>query len=243
MLSLFWTPAEQLPAGSGFALFGAAHVCWLVILAAAGALGAWQYRRCSDRVRRRIGWAVSAALLLLELARQVVLFVHRCASVYYLPFHLCSLSMFMLVVHTLRPTAFTGEVLYALGMPGAFAALLLPDWAACPPVHFMAFQGFLGHGLIVWLVVCKLWCREIVPSVKRIWMPAVFLAGSAAVMTLVNRTLGTNYLFLQQPPSALLSLSKSLSIWGYRAVLFGMVLLVWFLLYLPGICRWRKKEG
>ena len=101
----------------------------------------------------------------------------------------------------------------------------------------------MGHGLIVWLVVCKLWCREIVPSVKRIWMPAIFLAGSAAAMTLVNRTLGTNYLFLQQPPSALLALSESLGVWGYRAVLFGMVLLVWLLLYLPDICRWRKKEG
>ena len=61
-MNYFFTLEKDLPAGVGFAHWGAAHIAWLVFSAALAAALCLAYRRASPAgracLRRALGWAV-----------------------------------------------------------------------------------------------------------------------------------------------------------------------------------------
>lgn len=236
----FALPVRLLSSSPGFALFGPAHLGWLLLMGAAAALGLFAFCRGSSPARRRLLRGIAALLLLLELLRTLWLWRQGSWAVGDLPLHLCNFSTACLIWQVLRPSRAVGEILYALGLPGACAALLLPDWTAFPPMHGITAICFLSHMLLVLGVLCLLAAGEIVPSLRRLWVPALFLAVSAAGMHVINGWFSTNFFFLEWAPLGLREVERAWGLGGYRGVLALLVLGCWAILYLP--LFWKKDE-
>lgn len=221
----FFTYVDDIPAGMGFSMFGFSHILWL-FLVIAGII--YIYRRFvrSDRITAcRITRRTGDFMLFLTILRIVVLWVLGEMSVYDLPIHLCSLAGIFGFIHGRRQIDWIGQVLYVLCLPGTVFALVFPNWTDYPPIHFITIHGFLFHGAIVLYVMCQLHLNGIVPDIKSIWKPVLFLVVSVPCIYIFNIRYHTNYFFVRVPSagSPLEWIAEYMGVPGY---LWGYALLV-----------------
>ena len=164
----------------------------------------------------------------------------------FLPFHLCSINLFICVWYALRPNDLAAEVLYALCLPGAAAALLFPSWQAVPLWNVMHLHSSTVHTMLVLFPVLLL-AGGFRPDVRR--LPKVFGVFCLDVLAaaLVNHLCGTNFMFLRGSyGNAALGLIEQVfgTGPGYLAGMMLLVLLVWTALYTPWVLAgWRSKKG
>ena len=84
---------------------------------------------------------IIALLLALELIRQASFpLVHGHYWLEHLPLNMCGLALFIEAFHGLKPNKFTGEIIYALVLTGAVAAMLFPDWTFTQFGFFIRFK-------------------------------------------------------------------------------------------------------
>jgi len=234
---------RPFPPGSGFPLFGAVHLGVLAFLLLAGGLIVRGYRRSDEAKRARIRGVFAALIVVLEGGKDVLLVATGQWVWSSLPLHLCSWAMVFVVWDTLRPGKLSREVLYALCLPGAVAALATPDWASNPILNIFTWQSFLIHASIVTYIMARLTTRELVPQARQLWLLVLFLLVVIPSTMVVNHFLGTNYFFLSTPApgSPLAPIHDIFGSW----YLLGMALLVafiWLVLYAPwGAVAWRHR--
>ncbi len=199
MLKYFFTYETDLPPGTGFPMFGAAHLAWLALGAAAILLLALRYRRSDAPSRRRqdlaAGWLLAGLIVL----RILYLTAIGAMSVWELPLHLCAMAGILCLWHAYRPRAWLSQTLYALCLPGTVAALLFPNWTYYPPVHCITAESFVFHFGVAAYVIFQLLSGRIRPDIRKAWTVFVFLAAVAPPVYLFNRHFGTNFMFLNAP--------------------------------------------
>ena len=125
-MQYFLDTIETIPEGQGFSSFGPVHLAWLagfVVFAIACSLF---YRNSSQARRKHIRWLFAALLLADEAFKIVCLLVGGNYRASYLPLHMCSINIFLIALHALRPTRLVDNFLYAVCIPAALAALLFP---------------------------------------------------------------------------------------------------------------------
>ncbi len=227
---------------AGFGRFSAAH---LLLLLALGLLLSGAFLLCRRKpARGRRLWRASAWLLLLtELGRAAVLLSLGLYDRGWLPLHLCTLSAYLYFLHMLRPGTVLGQFIYAFSLPGAAFALLFPDWGDYPLWHFVSFSSFLLHFLLLLYPIAALALGEIRPDIRRLPGCAALMLALALPVGLLNRLLGTNYMFLSWPPPGTpLELFAPLGRPGYLLGFIPLVLAVWALLYLRQLPLIVKKK-
>lgn len=231
----FFIHESELTGGEGFAMYGPEHLIWLAAAAAAIYLCARWYRGLTAQSRRTARIVIGLLPLLLELLKDGVLLATGHFDWCYLPFQLCGLSIFVELAYALRPNKYVGEVLFALCMPGAAAALLFPNWTNYPVFSFYAMHSFVIHTALVGCVVMLLAAGEIKPDPGRLWCCGVFLLIAAPPLYLLNKRLDTNFMFLNwpSPGSPLVFFAKLFGEPGYLLGYPIMMALVWALMYLP----------
>ena len=195
----FFLYETQLPAGSGFELFGICHLGWLLGIALfTGATAYWYRQQDGDR-QRTIHHVMGILFPGIAMYRDAVLILTGYFDTGYLPFHLCAMALWIAAVYGWKDNRFLGVVYVLLCVPGAVGALLFPDWNVYPLWNYMHIHDFISHGLIVafgiWLVAAK----KVVPEWKDFWMPVVFGIVGMILLQDVNHILHTNYWFLNQP--------------------------------------------
>ena len=200
----FWFSYERTAATYGpgyqcYPLFGRVHLVELA-LSALFILGmAVWYRRAGARTRRHILVGVTAALLADEAALLLAMTLTGQWNWSYLPLHLCSINVFVCLYSTLTNQTWCKEELYALCIPGALIALLCPGWLNVPSWwNFINLHSVSIHALLVLypvLLVAGGWR----PSVRRVPQVLGFLFGTALPIYFLNKPLGTNFYFLNNP--------------------------------------------
>ena len=239
-----WYCAETIPEGLGFALLSGGHLVWLAAIAVVIALVCVRYRKADAAHRGKMRSVVSALLIADELLKIVVLCATGCYDATYLPLHLCSINIFTCLWYTLRPNKMAGEVLYALAVPGALVALLSPTWTELPFVNAMSFHSFSVHGLLILYPMMLLTSGEHRPSIRRFWMPFVFILVLSPLLYGFNAIFDTNFMFLNGTADNIV-LETIESITTPRFYILGLaalVLIVWFFMYLPWAIADRKKQ-
>jgi len=234
---------KAFPPGSGFGLFSPTHLGVLALLALTGGLIVRAYRRGDEARRARLRWTIAGFIVFLEVGKDILLIVTGQWVWSSLPLHMCSWAMIFAVWDTINSSKLTREVLYALCLPGAVAALATPDWASSPILNIFVWQSFSIHMFIVTYVMARLTTHEIVPQASRLWLPVVFLAVIVPPTMLVNYLLATNYFFLSAPAPGS-PLAPIADIFG-PLYLLGMALLVgviWLFMYAPwATVAWRRR--
>lgn len=225
----FFRYVTDIPADSGFEMFGICHLVWLAFIAICSVVLALAYRRAyvnKDLKRlRAYRLVIGISMPLIAIYRDTVLAVTGHFDRYYLPLHLCGMALYIGALYCLTAWRFAGVVYVLLCVPGAISALIYPDWTAYPLWNYMHIHDFLSHGLIAAWGLCLIVSGEIVPLWKELWMPVVFGISGIVILTPVNKLLGTNYWFLEEP-SIGSPLEAVMSITGNKWYVAGYILFV-----------------
>lgn len=161
---------------------------------------------------------------------------------YDLPLELCSITSVLTVIMLLFPHKKVFEITYFLSIAGGIPALLTPVLYRYNYPHFLFFQFFIDHGL---LIISPL----LVLSAYRIKLKPVSILKAFAAVNLigvfvlaVNLVIGANYMFLLRKPF-IPTLFDYLGPWPwYLAVCELIALAVFGLLYLPFLVRLKKEK-
>ena len=148
-MQYFLDTTGTIPENVGFHHYDAVHITWLIAAVLFTTVMSVVYRRQDDDKRAKTRKALAVALVIDELWKMFWLTVGHRYELEYLPFHLCSINIFIIAYHCLRPNKTLDNFLYIVCIPGALAALLFPSWASLPPLNFMHLHSFTVHTLLV----------------------------------------------------------------------------------------------
>jgi hypothetical integral membrane protein (TIGR02206 family) len=238
----FWTPEARLPEGVGFSLFGLEHMSALGLILAASGLTIFLCCRVTASGRQRLLRILAVVMVALEIAKDLTLAVLDAYTIGYLPLHLCSMAMFICLYAAWHPhSRGAGQLVWSLCLPGAVAALLLPDWTDMPVLQFQSLHSFLYHALLVQFALVDFSTGQGQPRWDQTWKVAAFLAAVAIPVYWINCALGTNYMFLNRPVpgTPLMLCARFPGTWGYLLAYSVLVAVVVLGLEVP-VFLWRR---
>ena len=225
----FLDTQETIAPGYGFEYYSSYHLGWLLFFVLCCAAGCFVYRRADKNRRTNIAKAMALLIVLDEVFKISMLMLGGNFLPKYLPFHLCSINIFLIAYHAVRPNAMLGNFLYTACLPGACAALLFPTWDMLPTLNFMHLHSFTIHILLAAYPLILTAGGDIKPDAKYILPSVGLLLVMAVPIYAINLLLDTNFMFLMYPePGSPLLIFKNL--WGNHLlgfpVLISAVLLV-----------------
>lgn len=196
----FWYTSDNIPKGLGFSHYSGLHLAWLSIFLIATVICSWCYHRCGENGRSRFRKIVALLLIADELFKLIPMLVMATFRATYLPFHLCSINIFVIAVHAWKPSRLLDNFLYTVCIPGALAALLFPSWTKLPLANFMCIHSFTVHILLVLYPIVLTVNGDIKPRLKDLPKSMLLLAGFAALALVLNLLWDTNFMFLMSAP-------------------------------------------
>ena len=186
---------------------------------------------------------VFAALLVADELFKVVCLLMGGTFLYgYLPLHLCSINIFLIAIHALRPCRLLDAFLYTVCIPAAVAALLFPTWTALPLCNFMHLHSSTVHILLAVYPIMLTAGGDIRPRLRDVPRCLGFLALLAVPIYAVNRLLDTNFMFLMYAPEGnplyWFDQAFGCHLIGYPFLIAAVVALM----FLPlGLCRRLRR--
>jgi hypothetical integral membrane protein (TIGR02206 family) len=223
--------------GPAFELFGDLH------LAALGALVLLNlilmgFRNASEGTKAGLRWLLALILLVNEAAWHYWNYIYGTWTIQtMLPLHLCSLLVwtgaFMLMTKNYR----VYEFMYFMGIGGAIQALATPGIGLYNFPHFVFFQYFLSHGLIITSAIFMTVVEKFRPTWKSLLRVALWMNLYIVIIYFVNLAIGSNYLMINEKPAtpSLLDLLPEWPIYILYMEVIGIITML--VLYLPFALR------
>ena len=242
-MQYFMDTTETVIPGVGFAHYDALHLIWLAVFLAVTVICVIWFRKLNDEGKEKWKKAVAFLLILDEIYKVVMLVIGGRYLASYLPLHLCSINIFLIVFHAWKPSDLVGGYLYTVGIPGALAALLFPTWTSLPLANFMHLHSFTVHILLALYPITLAAAGELKPQVKKIPQYLLLLIGMAIPIYFINLLLGTNFMFLMSADKGN-PLYLFEQMWGNHLLGFPVLIAaVLIVMYVPlTIFRKMKKK-
>lgn len=210
------------------------HFIWLGLLFFLIFFLGKKYRAADEDKRKKIRIAIASLIMLDEIVKDIIMPITGQWDWSFLPFHLCSISVFVVFIHALTGNRMLEEYTYAITLPTASMAMAFPDWTgALPCMNLMCIHSFSIHLLLV-LYPCLLLYGGFIPSAKQLFRLIPIVAFLAFVMYFVNGALGTNFFFVNGggDGNPLTFLEKYIGGW-YRIAFPVIAAICWIPMYLP----------
>ncbi|MDE2798688.1 MAG: TIGR02206 family membrane protein [Gemmatimonadota bacterium] len=224
---------------SQFEFFGPAHIAAMGVIIAVPIVLTLVVRWLdSERATQAICYGFAGVIAVNE----VLNWSHRIATVgvhefvrEYMPLHVCGITVFAVVVTLIfrRQTAY--EIAYFWGLVGATNAVVTPQLEFGYP-EYRFFQYFIAHGGIVAAALFATWSLGMRPTARSVLRVFVLLNVLAIVLIGVNLMLGSNYMFLCQPPDTQSPFFFLPWPW-YLLFLDGVALVLFYVLFIPFLRR------
>ncbi len=243
-MTYFLETTDSIKEGLGFAYFDGLHTAWLCVFLLAVVLNCIGYRKITDAGRNC--WRKTVAWLLIgdELFKMAILFAGGNYGVEYLPFHLCSINIFLIAIHAYKPSQVLDNFLYTVCIPGALAALLFPTWTSLPITSGMHLHSFTVHILLALYPIVLTVNRDMKPDIKYLPKSLGLLLLMAIPIFAVNLLLDTNFMFLMSAdPGNPLYFFETMwgnHLFGFPVIIAGVLLVMYGPIVL--IQKLRKKE-
>jgi hypothetical integral membrane protein (TIGR02206 family) len=224
--------------------FGTEHIIWLSALVIGMIMISLVYRNLTERQRPGFKKGFAWFIILLEIIRQVIYLAMGRYRLEYLPFHLCGITEMTIFIYAYTGNKTAKESLYALGIVGALMALVFADWLDLPLWNFHSIQAFIIHGSLIAYVLMLVVSGELKPEVKRLPKVLLIHLGLFAATFFFNKQFDTNFFFSNAPsPGSPLELFEQIAgNPGYNLITFGLVIIVWIVLYGPWLIFGREKK-
>ena len=201
------------------------------------------YKKLDQNGKQKFLWTMSVLLIADELWKHIGSFATGQWEWEFVPLHLCSINIFVCVINSIKRDDLTSEILYALCVPGASLALLMPTWTNLPFWNFMSLHSNSVHVLLLMYPLLLL-AGGFRPNFRR--LPKVFLVllFECVPIFFLNKILDTNFFFLNgtanNPVLEILA-----EIFGKNLYFLGMpflLVVVWAAMYLPWHIIEKKKS-
>ena len=245
-MNYFFETTDSIAEGIGFSLFDTLHLLWIGIAVVCLLANVFFYRELGDRSRGL--WRKVIAWLLIgdELFKMGILIYSGHYGVSYLPFHLCSINIFLIAIHAYKPSKVLDNFLYTVCIPGALAAILFPSWTSLPVMNGMHLHSFTVHILLMLYPVVLAIGGDIKPDIK--WLPKSL--GLLVLMAIpiygLNLLLDTNFMFLMSAdPGNPLCFFESLwgnHLLGFPVIILGVLLVMYVPLEIVKLIRKKRNE-
>jgi hypothetical integral membrane protein (TIGR02206 family) len=219
--------------GPAFAYFGTTH---LVALSALLLLNVFllRFRHTSDGMKGVIRWLLALFLIGNEIAWHYWNFIYGKWTIQtMLPLHLCSLLVWLGAFMLLTKNYRLYEFMYFMGIAGVIQALATPGIGIYNFPHFVFFQYFLSHGLIITSAIYMTAVERFRPTGRSLLRVAIWMNVYVVIIFFVNIFLGSNYLLINEKPitPSLLDLLPEWPIYILYMEVIGIISML--LLYLP----------
>ncbi len=242
-MKYFWETTGSIPEGVGFSHFEPCHIAWLVAFVLLTVTASLVYRKLAPKARMIMRYSVAGLIILDELMKLTLLLSTGLWTKNYLPLHLCTINIFIIAAHAIKPNKILADFLYAICIPAALAALLFPTWTALPPANLMHIHSFSIHIMLALYPIMITAGGDVRPDIKNIPKVILLLIGFAIPALIVNLILDTNYMFLMKAEAGN-PLKIFEDIFGSHLVGFPIILAACLLImYTPWeIARQKKKK-
>lgn len=242
-MKYFLDTTGTIPDGVGFSQYGLLHIVWLVIFVATLITVSRIYKKSDGEKRAKIRKIVAWLIVADEIWKMFFLTIGGRYIWEYLPFHLCSVNIFLILWHAYKPNKVVDNFLYLVGIPGAVAAMLFPSWVKLPLFNFMHLHSFTIHTLLVLYPTMLTYAGDIKPQIKYIPKCIALLLAVCVPGIIANKLVDTNFMFLEEA-SAGSPLLIFENLWGNHLlgypVLIALVILV---MYGPILIKNRRKKN
>lgn len=243
-MKYFFETTETVAEGLGFSLFSSLHLLWLgaaIVCLVGNLLG---YRRLEETGRSRWRKIIAWLLIADELFKMAILIYSGRYGFTYLPFHLCSINIFVIAIHAYKPSKILDNFLYTVCIPGALAALLFPSWTKLPVTSGMHIHSFTVHILLMMYPTILTLGGDLKPDVRQMPKSLGLLLLMAIPIYGINLLLDTNFMFLMSAdPGNPLYFFETLwgnHLLGFPVIIAGVLLVMYGPIVL--IQKLRKKE-
>lgn len=231
-------------------VFSIEHMTFLAISSAFCSLVIIISRRLSKRGKRKLLICLWLLFTVTELIRYVrfAMVPDTFDAKTCLPFHLCSISIFIYPLAIFIDNDTLRNFIYAVNMPGALFALITPDIGDATLFSFYFIQTMVSHTFIVLIPLYMVICKFFRPNFKKLLSVAIMLLITMIPAVVLNHFIGSNYYFINGPVKGTFTETLA-NIAGEKFYLLPMiftVFAVWTLLYSPFIFSDlynSRKEG
>ena len=187
--------------GAPFTLFDSAHLAALGLIALIGLSFIFARKLWDAKAKRTFRYFLAGWLIVWEVGWHVLNLAWDTWNIQtMLPFHLCSVTVWLSVYMLINKTYSIFEVTYFLGIGGALQALLTPDAGIYGFPHYRAFQTFASHGGIVLASLYFAVVEGYRPTLKSFKRVLVWTNVYMVVIFFLNLAIGSNYLFIAFKP-------------------------------------------
>lgn len=230
-MEYFYKTIDSIPDGVGFSHFDSLHIAWLVGLLVVLVVNCWLYGKLGASGRKIWKRCIACLLIADELFKMVVLIATKQYAADYLPLHLCSINIFIIVLHVCKPSKLLDNFLYTVCIPGTMAALLFPSWTRLPLMNAMHIHSFTVHFMLALYPIVLVVNGELKPSLRM--LPKSL--GLLLLMTLpiygMNLLLDTNFMFLMyvDPGNPLHWFGENWGshLLGFPVIIFGVLVVMY----------------
>ncbi|MGI0487256.1 TIGR02206 family membrane protein [Pantanalinema rosaneae CENA516] len=219
--------------GEPFQLFSSPHLIALGILVLLNFLFIRMGMQTAKRKHYRLRHGLAIVILLNEVVWHLWNLLTGGWSIQtMLPFHLCSIMNYVSIATLLTKSSNLYQLCYFLGIGGALQALLTPDLGSYGYPHFLFFQTFLSHSLIITTALYMTIVEGYRPTLRI--LPALIVGFNLylLVVAIINSLIGSNYLFIAHKPNVPTILDAMPPWPWYIFGMEGVGILVVLLLYL-----------
>ncbi len=238
----FFESSDTIGKGFGFSHFSGLHLFWLALFVVLTAFMCIVYKKSDEKAKKKIRLILAALLIADELFKIIGLATHGNYTPSYLPLHLCSINIFVIAIHSTRPTKTLSNFLYTVCIPASLAALLFPTWTKLPLANFMHIHSFTVHILLALYPIMITYAGEVKPKLKDLPQTLLLLGYFAAVALVANLIFDTNFMFFASAskgnPLYYFEQAFGNHLIGYP-VLIAAVLLV---MYLPVVIKEKVEK-
>lgn len=203
------------------------------------------FKNKKKSVRRTYILVVACMLFVAAMAEEVwLLSIGHFTFMTELPLQLCGTMYVIIPLTVITQNRTLMEFVYSCGMPGAFLALLTPTIQGYYFISFGYLIFMFIHTLIVYVPVFLLVTGELKPQLRSLHKSAGIFFFLVILDFVVDRVLGSNYLYLNWAPNGTLlaTFAKWVGTPEYIFLALVAVPIVWTALYLPWELYYRAKQ-
>ncbi len=229
---------------SSFRLFDGTHLCWLGIAAALCLLIFGIYKRLKPSQKRKMLVILVGIMLFDELLKYVFTGLTGQFEVHFLPFHLCSINIFVCLWYVIRPNRVAANILYCVCLPAAIVALVMPSWTTLPMWNLMALHSESIHILLA-VFPLLLFADGFRPNIRTLPGVSLFLFCASIPAMILNKLFDTNFMFLNGTDGNPV-LELSAAVFGEKLYVIGLLILLMFvvgLMYLPWLLSKKQHSN
>ncbi len=183
-----------------FQLFSISHLVVLIITLVLLVLLYSFKNRIKKDYRKPMNYLLIGSLFFGEVGFHVWYLAHgKWDPTINLPFQLCSISLYLCTIMLITKSYRIFEVAFFVSMSGALIAMITPELFFGFP-HFRFYQFFIAHIAIVISCFYMVWIEEYIPTFSSLIKSFITLNIIAVFVYIINKLLGSNYMFLTQKP-------------------------------------------